>query len=85
MNAGTWFHCLGCGALAGYFPDGYTDPQTGSVIPTGAVCHTKPTRDINRVSVRCPLYQKLEPDEYWTAHKDAPRVDPPDSLSPVTT
>jgi hypothetical protein len=73
-----WFVCRGCGIVAGYFPEGMAD------IPPGSVVHLKPTGDINRRTVACVLYQRLEPDQFWALHQDDPPAEPPLQMQPIS-
>jgi len=74
---GIWFHCKGCGAEAGYFPEPYT--SGGRTIPIGSIMHTRAPG----ARMPCVLYRQLEPDQFWDVHRDAPRINPPDRLEPI--
>lgn len=81
MAEAVWFKCRGCGEPAGYYPAGHW--ADGCAVPPGSVVHSKPEADINRRSVACALWQRLEPDEFWELHKDDPTLEGPDKLVPT--
>jgi len=87
QHGGIWFTCRGCGALAGYYPDGareWPGGEPGQQVPRGSVVHTKSIADANRRPVQCTLFQQLEPREFWLLHQDDQRCEPPGKITAHT-
>ena len=83
-QGGIWFKCRGCGALAGYYPNGaheWPGGEPGQQVPRGSCVHTKPVADNNRKPVQCTLFRQLEPAEFWLLHKDDPREAGPSKIT----
>jgi hypothetical protein len=78
MGVGVWYRCKGCG-----LPIGFIDARPPD-IPKKACAHVKPIQLLGVPnSVPCALYQRLGADELWELHKDAERIESPESLTPV--
>lgn len=77
-DQGIWFKCRGCGAVAGYFPDGHE--ANGAHVCAGGIVHTKPEKDMNRTPLACKLWQDSEPAEFWELHQLDPKIEDPDLI-----
>ena len=72
MRGNTWHECRGgCGFFIGLLRDGLGE------WPPGSVAHCKPGSDINRVPVRCQLYQQKSCAELYAMHENDPDVGAP--------
>lgn len=71
-----WFHCKGCGNIAGYI---VKDCEMGKA---GCVVHTKP-KGHNNIPVQCTLFRLTRPAQYWALHAEAERIDGPTQIQPV--
>lgn len=76
-----WFKCRGCGAPAGYYPEGHE--LNGAHICPGGVTHWKPRQDVNKNPVRCELWHRLTAMEFWQLHEHDERIEGPTDLKPA--
>jgi len=61
-----YFHCLGCGGIAGVLLEQF------DYLPAGSVFHIKPREHANAVAVQCALYHKLSAKDFARLHEGQP-------------
>lgn len=66
MKARRYFHCIGCGGIAGVLLE---DSEEGSA---GSVFHMKPPADANRKLVQCKLFVSTSAEDYARLHEAQP-------------